>query len=216
MNDFGMRKEIHSMEIIQNRKVRRLCLSRKRYIEKVLKRFRIQNAKVVEEEFMSQAPYFNMVGSFMYAIFCTRLNIVHSMSVVSHYIANLGKDNRQVTKWIYLRCLTKEQMMLLIMLLDFVIQTMQVVLILACYIIIYYCLVNHRSKVYGTKGVKETKWLKYLVGDHGKNKKDIIVFCDRPIVKAQLIKPRIICIMKGDVLVEKIVTFTNPTNIMRY
>jgi len=40
------------MEIIQDQKVGRLCLSRKAYIEKVLEKFGIHNAKVVSTLFV--------------------------------------------------------------------------------------------------------------------------------------------------------------------
>ena len=53
-----------------------------------------------EEEFMSRVPYSNVVGSLMYAMVCTRLNIAHSVSVASHYMANPGKAHWQAVKWI--------------------------------------------------------------------------------------------------------------------
>lgn len=36
-------------------------------------------------------PYASVVGSFMYAMICTRLDIAHIMSVVSRYMTNPGK-----------------------------------------------------------------------------------------------------------------------------
>ena len=54
---------------------------------------------------MSLVPYSNVVGSIMYAMVCTRLDIVQAVSVVSKYMANLGKAHWLVVKWIlrYLR-----------------------------------------------------------------------------------------------------------------
>ena len=45
MKDLGLAKRILGMEIIRDRKAGRLCLSQKSYIEKVLERFGMQNAK---------------------------------------------------------------------------------------------------------------------------------------------------------------------------
>ena len=46
-------------------------------------------------------PYSNVVKSLMYAMVCTRLDIAHVVSVVSHYMANPGKAHCQVVKWIF-------------------------------------------------------------------------------------------------------------------
>ena len=45
-------------------------------------------------------PYSNAVGSLIYAIVCTTPDIAHAMSVVSSYMANLGKAHWQAVKWI--------------------------------------------------------------------------------------------------------------------
>lgn len=54
---------------------------------------------------MVDIPYASVVGSFMYAMVCTRLDISHVVSVVSRYMANPGKLHWQAVKWIlkYLR-----------------------------------------------------------------------------------------------------------------
>jgi hypothetical protein len=44
-----------------------------------------------EERFMSCVPYSSAVGSIMYAMVCTRLDISQAVSVVSFYMANHGK-----------------------------------------------------------------------------------------------------------------------------
>jgi len=106
------------MEIIRDRKAKRFCLSQKSYIEKVLERFGVHNAKAVStpfltnlklyakmspqieeaEEFMSRVPYSNAVGSLMYHMVCTRPDIAHAMSVFSHYMANPRKPHWQAVK----------------------------------------------------------------------------------------------------------------------
>ena len=54
---------------------------------------------------MSKVPYPLTVGSLMYSMVCTRLNIAHVMGVVSRYLNNLGNGNWKVVQWIlrYLR-----------------------------------------------------------------------------------------------------------------
>jgi hypothetical protein len=44
-----------------------------------------------EEQFMPRVPYSSAVGSIMYAMVCTSPNISQAVSVVSRYMANLGK-----------------------------------------------------------------------------------------------------------------------------
>jgi hypothetical protein len=100
-------------------------LSQGEYIEKVLERFRMQNAKPVstplanhfkltkemcpktqeEIEYMSRVPYSSTVGSLMYAMVFTRPDIAHAVGVASRYINNLGKEHWEAVKWIlrYLR-----------------------------------------------------------------------------------------------------------------
>jgi hypothetical protein len=54
---------------------------------------------------MSRVSYASTVGSMMYAMICTRLDISQAVSVFSSYMANLGKEHWQAVKWIlrYLR-----------------------------------------------------------------------------------------------------------------
>ena len=92
MKDLGVAKQILGMRITRERKNSNLTLSQGEYIEKVLQRFRMQNAKPVstplashfklskkmcpetweEIDYMSRTPYSSAVGSLMYAMVCTR------------------------------------------------------------------------------------------------------------------------------------------------
>ena len=54
---------------------------------------------------MSKVPYVLVIGSLMYAMVCTRLNITRAVEVVSRYMSRLGKQHWEVVKWI-LRYLT--------------------------------------------------------------------------------------------------------------
>nr|CAD40363.2 OSJNBa0093P23.9 [Oryza sativa Japonica Group] len=89
MKDLGAAKKILSMEITRERHSGKLYLSQKGYIEKVLRRFNMHDAKPVSTplaahfrlssdlcpqsdydiEYMSRVPYSSAVGSLMYAMF---------------------------------------------------------------------------------------------------------------------------------------------------
>ena len=44
-----------------------------------------------EEVQMADIPYSQAIGSFMYAMVCTRANIAYAVSVVSRFMSNPGK-----------------------------------------------------------------------------------------------------------------------------
>ena len=108
------------MRITRDRKNRKLTLSQNEYIQKVLKIFNMHNAKPVTTPFtshfklskemclktqevvdyMSKFSYASAVGSLMYAMVCTRLDIAHAVGVVSRYMNNPGKEHWMVVKWI--------------------------------------------------------------------------------------------------------------------
>ena len=54
---------------------------------------------------MSKLPYASAIGSLMYVIVCTRLDIAHAIGVVSRYMSRPGKQYWEAVKWIlrYLR-----------------------------------------------------------------------------------------------------------------
>ena len=65
-----------------------------------------QSPKTKEErDHMSKLPYTLAIGSLMYAMVCTRLDIVHAVGVMSRYMSRIGKQHWEVVKWIlrYLR-----------------------------------------------------------------------------------------------------------------
>ena len=47
---------------------------------------------------MSKVPYTLVVGSFMYAMVCTRPDIAYSMGVVSKQMSYLGIEHQNVVK----------------------------------------------------------------------------------------------------------------------
>ena len=129
MKDLGQAQQILGMKIIRDRKSRKLFLSQEEYVERVIKRFNMENAKPVgtplanhfklskkncpssekEKEEMKAVPYSSAVGSLMYAMVCTRPDIAHAVGVVSRYLANPGKQHWEAVKWIlrYLKVSSK-------------------------------------------------------------------------------------------------------------
>ena len=99
MKDLGATKQILGMKICRDKKNRKLTLSQADYVEKVLQRFYMKDAKAIttplpghlkltkemcpktleEEAKMSKIPYASAVGSLMYAMVCTRLDIAHTV-----------------------------------------------------------------------------------------------------------------------------------------
>jgi len=120
MKDLGLAQQILGMQIMGDRKNKRLWLSQEKYIKKVFDRFNMKDAKPVvtplaahfklstelcpsndkEKEEMSKIPYASAIGSLMYAMVFTRPDIAHSVGVVSRFLANLDKQYWQAIKWI--------------------------------------------------------------------------------------------------------------------
>ncbi|KAL5835734.1 hypothetical protein ACOSQ3_015285 [Xanthoceras sorbifolium] len=130
MKDLGAAKQILGMRIKRDTKSGTLLLSQAEYIKKVLSRFNMQDAKPVstplgvhfrlskeqspktEEErtHMAKVPYASAIGSLMYAMVCTRLDIAQAVGAVSRYMNNPGKIHWEAVKWIlrYLRGTTNK------------------------------------------------------------------------------------------------------------
>ena len=125
MKDLGNANYVLGIQILRDRKNRVLALSQATYIDKVFTRFSIQNSKKglmqtrhgiilskklfpstpQEEEDIRHVPYASAVGSLMYAILCTRLDICYSVGVASRFQSNPGLDHWIAVKHIlkYLR-----------------------------------------------------------------------------------------------------------------
>ena len=101
------------MRIIRDNANGILKLSQSKYVKKVLNRFNMNKAKPVstpmgchfklskeqspkteeERNHMSKVPYVSTIGSLMYAMVCTRLDIAHIVGVVSRFMSRLGKQH---------------------------------------------------------------------------------------------------------------------------
>ena len=120
MIDLGNARRILGMEIVRNKEDSTLFFSQKGYLEKVLKRFSMENSKPisiplaghfrlsmtqcpqykVERNEMNYVPYANSIGSLMYAMVCSRPNISHSVSVLSRFTANPSREHWNGVKWL--------------------------------------------------------------------------------------------------------------------
>ena len=110
MKDLGKANFILGIKLWRDHKNKMLGLSQVGYIDKVLEWFNMQNSKKgllpfkhgvplsndqrpktqEEEDMMRQVPYTSAVGSLMYAMLCTRLDIYYSIGMVSRYQSNPG------------------------------------------------------------------------------------------------------------------------------
>ncbi|KAL4383655.1 hypothetical protein GQ457_15G018400 [Hibiscus cannabinus] len=123
--DLGEATYILGVKIYRDRSRRLLGLSQSTYIDKVLKRFRMEESKrgflpmrhgislskemcpstPQERQRMIQIPYASAIGSIMYAMICTRPDLSYALSMTSRYQANPSEDHWTAVKNIlkYLR-----------------------------------------------------------------------------------------------------------------
>ena len=120
MKDLGEVVYILGIKIYRDRSRRLLGLSQSTYIDKVLKRFNMSEAKKWflplshgirlsetqspstsdERSRMSRIPYASAIGSIMYAMICTRPDVAFAISLTSRYQANPGESHWAAVKTI--------------------------------------------------------------------------------------------------------------------
>ncbi|KAI5316435.1 hypothetical protein L3X38_036142 [Prunus dulcis] len=111
MTDLGEANYVLGIEISRDREMGLLSLSQKGYIERILKRFNMENCigcdvpfsngdklsseqspKTEQEKLeMQDKPYASLVGSLMYAQVCTRPDLAFSISVLGRFQSNPGQ-----------------------------------------------------------------------------------------------------------------------------
>ncbi|KAL0439318.1 UNVERIFIED_CONTAM: Copia protein [Sesamum latifolium] len=111
MKDMGEASYILGIKIYRDRSRRMLGLTQSSYIEKVLKRFKMEHSKrgvlpmrhgiklskkqspKTDEELkrMSNIPYTSAVGSIQYVVQCTRPDVAYALSITSRYQACTGE-----------------------------------------------------------------------------------------------------------------------------
>ena len=125
MKDLGEAETILGIRIYRDRSRRLLGLSQDKYIDKVLRRFSMGDSKKgyiplalgvpltkdqcpktqEDRDIMSRIPYASAIGSIMYAMLCTRLDVAHALSVTSRFQQDPGVKHWSAVKGIlkYLR-----------------------------------------------------------------------------------------------------------------
>ncbi|CAI7852387.1 unnamed protein product [Closterium sp. NIES-54] len=99
--DLGEIRHYHGMEIRRDRAARTISLSQSFYIQSILERFEMSQAKPVSTPLPANhqltalaipapsselRPYPEHVGSLMYAMMCTRPNLAYPLSVLSRFV----------------------------------------------------------------------------------------------------------------------------------
>ena len=117
MKDLGPTNKILGMQIYRDRNNRKIWLSQKNYLKKILQRFNMQDCKPISTPLpinfklsssmspsnearmeMSRVPYASAVGSLMFAMVCTRPDIAQAVGAVSRYMVNPGKEHWSAVK----------------------------------------------------------------------------------------------------------------------
>ena len=118
MKDLGEAVYILGIKIYRDRSRRLIGLSQSTYLDKILKKFNMENSKkgflpvlqgmrlsktqspttATDREKMSSIPYASAVGSLMYAMLCTRPDINLAISLVGRYQSNPGAEHWTAVK----------------------------------------------------------------------------------------------------------------------
>jgi hypothetical protein len=121
MKDMDSANYVLGIIISRDRDSKLIYLDQENYLEKVLKRFKMEDCKSLstpvskgtilnksmcptnktELEEMMAVPYAQAVGSLMYAMKSTRPDIRYAVGLVSRYQSNPGKTHWQAVKWIF-------------------------------------------------------------------------------------------------------------------
>ncbi|KAL0454353.1 UNVERIFIED_CONTAM: Retrovirus-related Pol polyprotein from transposon TNT 1-94 [Sesamum latifolium] len=128
MKDLGNAKKILGMSIERDRKSSTIFLNQSTYVQNVLEKFSMENAKPTsiplaahfqlckdqcpktesDKEKMKKVPYSNAIGSVMYLIVSTKPDIAYAVSCLSRYMSNVGTPHWEALKWL-LRYLIKSK-----------------------------------------------------------------------------------------------------------
>ena len=118
MKDLGEAAYILGIKIYRDRSRRLIGLSQSTYLDKILKRFRMDQSKkgflpmlqgmrlssaqspttAKDKEEMSVIPYASAIGTIMYAMLCTRPDVNLAVSLVARYQSNPGKEHWTAVK----------------------------------------------------------------------------------------------------------------------
>ena len=114
MKDLGEATYVLGIRIYRDRSKKLLGLSQSIYIDTIVKRFGMKDSKkgfilmrhgvqiseqspktYEDKALMERIPYASAIGSIMYAMICTRLDVAYALSVTSRFrqirVRNIGK-----------------------------------------------------------------------------------------------------------------------------
>ena len=120
MKELGQIQKILGIEVTRNRVDGRLCLKQSNYIQKIIQKFNLQDAKstsvplggqfllsreqcptnLIDIEEMSKIPYAMALGCLMYIMVSTRPDIAHALSILSRFMSNPGMEHWKALKWL--------------------------------------------------------------------------------------------------------------------
>jgi hypothetical protein len=118
MKDLGEAAYILGIKIYRDRLRRLIGLSQSAYLDKILKKFKMDQSKkgflpvlqgvklsvtqcpttAEDREKMSVIPYASVIGSIIYAMLCTRPDVSLAISMVGRYQSDLGVDHWTAVK----------------------------------------------------------------------------------------------------------------------
>jgi len=118
MKDLGPANKILGMQIHRDRSKKKIWLSQKNYLKKILRHFNMEDYKPIstplpinfklsssmsptneaERMEMSRVLYASAVKSLMFALICTRPDIAQAVTTVSRYMENLGREHWNTIK----------------------------------------------------------------------------------------------------------------------
>ena len=113
MKDLGEASYILGIKIYKDRSRRLIGLSQSTYLDKILKKFKMEDSKkgflpmtqgttlsktqspasAEEREIMDKVPYALAIGSIMYAMLCTRPDGARAISLTSRYQSDPGSEH---------------------------------------------------------------------------------------------------------------------------
>jgi hypothetical protein len=121
LTDLGTLDFILGIKVTRNRDNHTISLSQSQYIQNIIDRFNLANAKPAdtpmmpgrtfsksdqpqskpEADHMRKVPYREAVGSLMYASIATRPDITYAVSTLSQYLENPGEAHWKAVKWVF-------------------------------------------------------------------------------------------------------------------
>ncbi|GKA85266.1 retrotransposon protein, putative, ty1-copia subclass [Tanacetum coccineum] len=132
MKNLGETAYILGIKIVHDRSKWLIALSQSAYLEKILKKFRMENSKkgyipMMEKsdyrksqgaktptkvQRMQRVPYAPAIGSIMYAVRCTRPDVAFAQNLCSHFQQNPGEIHWTAVKTILLYLMNTKDMVL--------------------------------------------------------------------------------------------------------